>query len=267
MAVENTREWMEEHNNSPLKLCSKLTSYFGDITEEEIYKYLQGFGMYTSGSKVESDLKSLIKEDVWSHIGSLFNSYRKAWNGADIPIFIIPHRKQSFFSKGHHKSGLAFTDKLFLFISPKTNKNDREALFIHEYHHVCRLSSQEKKIDTYTIADSCVLEGFAEYTVQSIKGKSYLAPWTKQYSIEFLDRFWNVHFDENLTVTRKDKKHDQIMYGKGKYPPMIGYCMGYYLVDTYMKSNPFSVKESFRLSPKAIIENYREVKKKKEDKE
>ncbi|WP_042349505.1 DUF2268 domain-containing protein [Bacillus massiliigorillae] len=267
MGVENTREWLKEHSNSPLKLCSKLTPYFGDTTEEQVYEYLQGFGMYTSSSKVESDLETLVEKDVWSHIERLFNLYREKWNGADIPIFIIPHKRQSFFSNGHHKSGLAFPDKLFLFLSPKTSMDDREALFVHEYHHVCRLINQKKKIDTYTLADSSVLEGLAEYTVQTIKGEKYLAPWTKQYSIEFLDRFWKAHFEENLTVTRKDRKHDQIMFGKGKYPAMIGYCMGYYLVDMYVQTHSFSVKKSFRLSSDEIIKNYREIKKKKDKKE
>ncbi len=258
MGVKNTREWLEEYNCSPLEFCSRMTSYFGDISDKELYAYLRNFGMYTSESKAESDLAVLIEEKVWRDIDRLFKTYKRKWKGVDIPIFIIPHRRQGFFSRGHHKSGLAFPDKLVLFLSPHMMKEDQEALFVHEYHHVCRLNAKKKRIDEYTVADSCILEGLAEYAVQSLMGEKYLAPWTRQYPANFLDKFWDAAYEQHLQVNRKNKLHDAIIYGKG-YPSMIGYCMGYYLVDLYAEAHPFSIEESFRLSSERIIENYRQV--------
>lgn len=260
MGIENTQKWLRNHVKNPLKVCGNLTKYFGDVKEEELYEYLQHFGMYTSGAKAENDFNELVDDDVWTLVEKLFISYKEKWKGPDIPIFIIPHRKHGFFSTGHNKSGLAYSDKLLLFLTPKIDKKDIEALFIHEYHHVCRLNAQKKKSSEYTLTDSSILEGLAEQTVQKIMGAKYLAPWTKRYSKEFLDKFWQSHFEKNLQTTRKEKKHDQIMYGKGKYPFMIGYCVGFYLVEQYFQSNHFTIKSSFELPPKKIIDNYRNVK-------
>lgn len=265
MGVEKTDEWLREHNLKPLEVCGEMTNYFEGLSEKQIYQYLQRFGMYNSMDKVESDYKELLKENVWSEVNRLFLSYKAKWNGPDIPIFILPHRKQPLFSKGHNKSGLAFPDKLFLFLSPNVNEKNREALFIHEYHHVCRLNKQKKKINEYTLADSIILEGLAEYSVKSILGSQYLAPWTKRYSKEFLDKCWTLYFKENISMSRKQKKHVQLIYGRGSFPFMIGYCMGYYLVELFSQTNYFSTKTSFLLSSEKIIGNYKDLSNKKEN--
>ncbi|WP_026089113.1 DUF2268 domain-containing protein [Bacillus sp. AP8] len=264
MGMIKTEDWLVEYGDNPLKICNKLQPYFEKLTDKEIYHYLQQFGMYHASSKVKTDIEKLQQNQTWEKVEDLFLVYQEKWKGPDIPIFIFPHRKQPLFIKGHNKSGLAFPDKLFLFLSPKLNQKDREALLIHEYHHVCRLHTQKKSINEYTIADSIILEGLAEYTVEKALGSKYLAPWTKQYTISFLDKCWKSYFQDNTSLSRNEKKHDQLIYGRGTYPAMIGYCMGYYLVDLYFKTNNYSNKISFHISPEKIIENYIKLSKQKE---
>lgn len=257
MAIVNTRQWLEKDIQSPLRICRYLKPYFDDIKEEQLYEYLKNFGMYNSVGKAETDLQQLINENVWIETGKIFSIYKNKWGGPDIPIFIIPHRKKGLFSSGHNKSGLAYPDKLLLFLSPGIASKEREALFIHEYHHVCRLSRQDQKMTKYTITESCVLEGLAEYTVKTLMGEQYLAPWIKQYSNKFLEKYWLKEFESFLTLSRKEQKHEQIMYGRGKYPFMIGYCMGYYLVQHYYNNHDFSIKSSFSIEAETIIQHYR----------
>ena len=148
---------------------------------------------------------------------------------------------------------MAYHDKLLLFISSNSTKNEREALLIHEYHHVCRLNTQKKKIDEYTLKDSCVLEGLAEYTVQHYLGEKFLAPWITRYTKETLQTYIERDFNKLIDTPRKDKIHDQFMYGNKKWPPMIGYCIGYHLVKAYFHEESFSAKTSFSVSSEKII--------------
>ncbi|MBD3110331.1 hypothetical protein IEO70_18555 [Bacillus sp. AGMB 02131] len=256
MAVIRTDQWLTEHNYNSKEVCGELLPFFENPKEKELLFYLQQNGMYYSLSQGKRDCKSLIKEDVWTKVEKLYKEYKKEWRGPDVPVFIFPMKKQKLFKKSHFKSGLAFSDKLFLFLSPKVNQHHLEALFIHEYHHVCRLFKQKKRIEKYTLSDAIILEGLAEYTVQVVKGEEYLAPWTKQYSVEFLQSCWDSLFEKNLKVLKGDKKHDALIFGRGDYPEMIGYCLGFYLVEKYFEDRIFSVESSFSLPSGKVINNF-----------
>jgi len=257
MGVKDTKVILEKHMKDPLKVCRYFLKYFPSAEEEKLYKHFRRFGMYTYNARMEENLQQLIEDDVWYMIDDLFMKYQSKWKGPDIPIFIIPHRNQTWFSKGQNKSGLAFGDKMFLFVSPKMEQKQLEALFIHEYHHVCRLRTQKKEMDEYTLLESCVMEGLAEYTVQRLMGAEYLAPWTKQYSAKFLHSFWNKYLEKNVDIQKREKQHDFILYGNGKLPYMGGYSMGFYLVELFADKHPFTIKQSFSLSATDIKENYK----------
>lgn len=49
-----------------------------------------------------------------------------------------------FWRGDENKSGVSFPNQLFLFIGEVENDKELEALFIHEYHHVCRIHHQKK---------------------------------------------------------------------------------------------------------------------------
>ncbi len=66
---------------------------------------------------------------------------------------------------------------MFLFLTPLEDEKELEALIIHEYHHVCRMNKITKPIQEYTLLDSMVMEGLAEYTVENYCGKNYNAKW------------------------------------------------------------------------------------------
>ena len=256
MGVVRTDQWLLKHNYHPQELCGELLPYFKDAKEKELMHYLQRNGMYQSSSQGERDCKLLVAEEVWSKVGVLYEEYKNEWDGPDVSVFIFPMKKQNFFMRSHFKSGLAFSDKLFLFLSPNLNQHHLEALFIHEYHHVCRIAKQKKPIEEYTVADAIILEGFAEFTVQTMKGEGYLAPWTKRYASKFLQSHWESEFKKDAMVLKGEKKHDQMLYGGGRYPAMIGYCMGFHLVKKYVEENSFSLKSSFSLTSERVFYNY-----------
>ena len=253
MPIVDTKQWLLDSLADPIEVTEKLVPYFKNTSAEPLYQYLVQCGMYVKGKQAGKALEQLADSDVWGSVGQLFRKYKKRWNGPDIPVFILPHRINGLFTRNHNKSGLAYPDKLILFISPSLGVDEIEALLIHEYHHVCRLEKQKKPMADFTILDTIILEGCAEYAVREIKGEEYLAPWTKKYSAEFLKRCWERFFKDNAATHNKDPLHEQLLYGKSRFPNMIGYCLGYRLMDIYSQKGEFQLNDTFTVKPEDVI--------------
>lgn len=207
--------------------------------------------MYKPSRKTKEVYTSLVKEDVWAKCDKFFKKYKKLWNGPDIPIYIFPFNQSN---RGNdNKSGLSFTDMLFLFIGDIEDEKELEALFIHEYHHVCRIHYQKKAIDDYSLLDSIIIEGLAEHSVKMHCGEKYNADWCHKYKEEELEEYWSKYLKDNLDVNKSDYVHDALLFGLGKYPDMLGYCYGFYLITKFKKQKSFSEKAYFNLESEKFL--------------
>ncbi|MFB5167104.1 DUF2268 domain-containing putative Zn-dependent protease, partial [Parageobacillus toebii] len=128
------------------------------------------------------------------------------------------------------KGGVAFHDKLLIFLLPHHTDKEIEALITHEYNHVCRLKKQKKEDEGVTLLDSIVLEGLAENAVGRYVGKSHQASWTTYYSDEQLDHFWKRYVSPYQSILPQHPLYSRLLYGLGFYPAMLGYAVGYYIV-------------------------------------
>jgi uncharacterized protein YjaZ len=244
MSVINTIEWLKDTPNQ-IDICKKLNTYFTDSNETEIAKYLHSFGMYKGKQQLDKWIDIQEKERIYSFVRKEEKKLRMEWNGPNVPIFIFPcdqnNRKIETEYKG--RSGLAFKDKLFLFLSFEVNKADIKSLFFHEYHHVCRLKAVKKQEKNFTIIDTIIMEGLAENAVREMLGESDVASWTKLYSDKQCERFLERIIIPQKNVTRESHKFTQIMFGTGLYPSMLGYAVGYYAVKNYMKRTGKKTKD------------------------
>ena len=259
MGIVPTYEWLDEDFADLQRISKRLLPYFTkDIDDRSLYRYLAEFGMYRPNRATWDGLVWLKEEKIWDRVGNLLRKYRKRWNGPDIDVFIFPKNSSTFFrSTGdNRKSGLSFPDKMFLSLSPIDDEGELEALFIHEYHHICRMSRQAKSLHEYTLLDSLVLEGCAEYTVSKLLGKKYRAYWCDSYSKEILEDCWYSFIKEHLSIKREHRLHDLILFGGRRYPKLIGYAAGYWLVDKYFQRFPFSEKTSLIVSSESILESF-----------
>ncbi|WP_217585785.1 DUF2268 domain-containing protein [Lentibacillus saliphilus] len=239
MSIVRTDLWLKEDHYDPVKVCDRLTSYFPNASSRAIYDHLVNYGLYRSIHK--KTLKHLREIDIWTIITSQFERLSKAWDGPDVPIFIFPsdednpHLKRDF----NAKSGLSFKDKLFLFVSQHNSKEEIQALFTHEYNHVCRLKHYDKD-DNFTLLDRIIMEGLAENAVREYVGENYVAKWTALYSKTELDKILNTIIVPHKDITRHDSKFEQLLYGSHFHPPMAGYCAGYHTVKSYIKASNMS---------------------------
>jgi len=236
--------------DNPKKICERLTDHFpGEVNPQKIYRYLLDFGMYKPNQKSRKTYEEMKSRKLWEKIEKIYLKYKSKWKGPDIPIFIFPMDASNgrLMKEGKGKSGVSFKDKLFLFLTPIEDPKEIEALFVHEYHHVCRMNGLIKDPSEYTLLDSIILEGLAEHAVAENCGEEYTGDWSRRYSTEELAEFWKKDLSEKLSITRKDKLHDQILFGMGSRPRLLGYAMGYEIVKQYKHRKNFTEKASFKI--------------------
>ncbi|MDY0396169.1 DUF2268 domain-containing putative Zn-dependent protease [Virgibacillus halophilus] len=87
------------------------------------------------------------------------------------------------------------------------------------------------------------MEGLAEHAVSEQVGKAHLAGWTSYYSSKQLDGFWKKWVKPNKDLPKFRHKHFDLLFGTGLYPKMLGYCVGYFLVEKYIQKHKSSSKE------------------------
>ncbi|MFP7295783.1 DUF2268 domain-containing protein [Neobacillus niacini] len=256
MGIIRTDKWLEEEFDRPTKICEKLLPAFNGLNASKIYHQLIDFGMYRPSRMTKEIFTSLKENNFWEELENIFLDYKQKWGGPDIPIYLFPiGQDRSLFSRQTEKvkGGVSYPDKMFLFLSNRISSRELEALFVHEYHHICRLNKQSKKFEEYTLLDSIIIEGLAEYSVLVHCGRNYLADWCTLYTDIELEKWWETYLQGNLDLKKSSRKHDDLLFGEGRFPKLLGYAAGFKIVEDYYKVNPYSTKMSFTLPAKKYI--------------
>ncbi len=173
-----------------------------------------------------------------------------------MPIVVLPvdERNRKIRQEFGSKSGLAFRDKMFLFLSSDSSNSAVSALMTHEYNHVCRLEHVTKDEKDETFLDTIMMEGLAEYAVYERFGSSLTAEWTSYYTPEQLDFLFEKRVKPNLRLTRDIRMFSQLLYGKGYFPSMLGYAVGFNIVKKYLTDHQKTVKEALAIPSKTFLE-------------
>ncbi|WP_157733743.1 DUF2268 domain-containing putative Zn-dependent protease [Cytobacillus kochii] len=254
MPVIRTDEWLNQHFTDPEKLIEPLLDSFHENEPQRLYQFLSSFGMYSPNRRNKEQFKQLKENRTWEKVELLLNKYRKNWKGPDVPIYLFPIAQGGlFFRTSYVKSGLSFPDKMFLFLAQLEDEKELEALFVHEYHHICRMKRLKKEMAEYTLLDSIVLEGLAEWAVEKSCGKSYRSKWCTEHDRERIRYYWHKYVKNNIDIKRDNELHDQILFGEGKYPKMLGYSIGYEIVSMYDNEKKIKLKESMVIPSKLFL--------------
>ena len=106
------------------------------------------------------------------------------------------------------------------------------------------------------LKDSVVIEGMAECAVQEVYGEKWLSPWTKRYSIEEALAMWEQFFVPALHIKGVNNHHPFLYGDKNKGLPLwIGYCVGYYIVQSYLQNHgPIEQSNLYKIPTEEIIE-------------
>ncbi|MCL6573847.1 MAG: DUF2268 domain-containing protein [Bacillus sp. (in: Bacteria)] len=265
MGIIRTDEWLQQEFDRPAKIAEKLMPFFNDQTPNEIYNLLKDFGMYRPSRSTRNHLNTMIDQKAWDMVEQLFDKYKKKWNGPDIPVFLFPlAQSRGLFMKAEKsKAGVSFPDKMFLFLTHYEDPKEIEALLVHEYHHVCRLQMLNKSMADFTLLDSIIIEGLAEFAVIKNCGQKYLANWCRMYSEQEISKFWVKYLKKQLDKKKSERAHDELLYGGGRIPNLLGYAVGFTIVENFYKSHNYSTKLSFTNPAVNYLEEYNDFNRKK----
>ncbi|MGE6260203.1 DUF2268 domain-containing protein [Heyndrickxia sporothermodurans] len=223
----------------------------------DFYEYLKFFGMYQPSKMSKNTFKSLKEINGWQKINKIYLKYKKLWDGPDIPIYIFPINfyNRNLIRNTNGKSGVTFKNKMFLFLSFTDDIKEWESLFVHEYNHVVRMNKMEKDVNDYTLLDSLILEGLAEYAVQEFCGEKYVNKWCKTYSEKQLKFYWNNDFKGKLDIKRNHPFHEPLLFGTKFVPVMMGYAIGYRMILEYSKNHDFTTMKGLSMLSEELLEN------------
>ncbi|WHM03016.1 DUF2268 domain-containing protein [Bacillus velezensis] len=258
MSVKQTYQWMEKAA-SVNDLAPHLLPLFSGADKKEwkpILGMLQNHGMFRHLKDGVRTSKRLKEKGCYSHIQKEEAYLKEKWNGPDVPIVVLPvdERNRKIRQEFGSKSGLAFRDKMFLFLSSDSSNSAVSALMTHEYNHVCRLEHVTKDEKDETFLDTIMMEGLAEYAVYERFGSSLTAEWTSYYTPEQLDFLFEKRVKPNHRLTRDSRMFSQLLYGKGYFPSMLGYAVGFNIVKKYLTDHQKTVKEALAIPSKTFLE-------------
>ncbi|WP_100012565.1 DUF2268 domain-containing protein [Lentibacillus sediminis] len=258
MGVIRTDKWITEEQQ-PSSLAKKLESCFDGESAKDIFVFLQKHGMarlpFSDGEKLVEKLQEI---KAWHLVQREKRELRQVWSGPEVPIFILPADtgNRRMMREFHGKSGVAFPDKLFLFLSENNTAGEIRALFTHEYNHVCRLSRMQQEDSGFSLLDRAVLEGMAEHAVRERFGDKFTAKWTSYYTEKQLERFWLKLMLPNRDLSPVERGYEKILYGLGMLPDMAGYAVGYFLVGNYMEKNQVAAADLLTVKTEEIANSF-----------
>jgi uncharacterized protein YjaZ len=253
MGVVQTYKWFEKDQFNKRDILKKLLHYFHFPTVKELYNHLQKNGMADLDDDFKERILLLKEAGVWKELQNEYVKIKKEWNGPEIPIFIFPcvSVKRFLRSQTFHRGGVAFDNGICIFLSPLEGIQQHKAVLIHEYNHVVRLKRlyQNKQV---TLLDAMILEGLAENAVKEMVGEQYQAPWTTFYSSEKCQLYYKYYLEKHLDITHEEELYQPLLFGLRSYPNLMGYCVGYDIVNECIKTKNWSSKQLISISSQLI---------------
>ena len=223
-------------------ITKPLMKLFPEAPPQAIYHELLRNGLFEANEWVNlsKTVKQLEENNVWRVIKKEYKRLKDLWNGPNVKVYIYPLTNKRPIIEGikANKNGVAYNGSLFLFVSSELSESELAALFAHEYHHICRLLYLNKPSYEMYLTDSVVIEGMAECAVQEVYGEKSLSPWAKRYSKEEALAAWERYFVPERHLKGVDQHHPFLYGDKRKRLPLwIGYCIGYYIVQSYLNNH------------------------------
>ncbi|MFD3447330.1 DUF2268 domain-containing protein [Microbacteriaceae bacterium 4G12] len=231
MGIMETDEWLLMHYDNPVKLCQQFVDYI-PLSPSQIYTFLVSRGMYRPVRNGIDEVKKLQEKRIWEQLRLEYKGLRRWLKGPNIPVFILPSDtyNQRIQKEYGGKTGLAFRECLFLFVSTQNTIQELKAVLTHEYHHICRLHALNKKEEDCTLLDTMILEGLAEAAVAERHSQAEHAAWVQYYTKKQALALWDRFLKDSCHIKRGTKQHDALLNGLRGYPSMLGYCVGFYIV-------------------------------------
>ncbi len=136
---------------------------------------------------------------------------------------------------------------LFLNTSAREWKENLRETLCHELAH--SLSPYYKGSD-FNLGEGIILDGIAEHFKDDLL-KNKKSPWVNTINRNEAKKILK-EIKPKLYIKDKDL-YEEIFFGKGKYPNWVGYSIGYYLIEEYLKHHKKDWNNIIKKSPEEIL--------------
>jgi uncharacterized protein YjaZ len=172
--------------------------------------------------------------------------------GKEIHVYIFPTLSKFIIDKMNGVTGrLIWENVIYIDVFPKKNwKKYFQSTFVHELAHIL----QKKYSYNMTIGEGVIYDGMAEHFQEKFLGK-VKNPWTHVLTEkEAKQRLSEI----KPILKRKDLRlYREVFYGTGRYPLWMGYSLGYYIIQEYLKKHKIAWDEFLRISPQQVLKEIR----------
>ncbi|GGD25243.1 DUF2268 domain-containing protein [Pontibacillus salipaludis] len=270
MSVIQTDKWIKElleeceekrssdfYDSQLKKIGEPISKHFPSSTPEEVLYHMQQNGLFQPGEwrKIKTLLESMREKEIWKTIEGEFLKLKKQWKGPEIPIYVFPITRGYDKRQEKNRNGLAIKGAVFLFLSATHSENELKAILAHEYHHVCRMTTQGLSEEDLRFDELLVLEGTAEQAVKRMYGEEFMAPWTSVFKENEMKPYWHKYLSQVLD-SKDHEKNMKLMYGNkfGRPPKWMGYNAAYHLVNAFCRKKGLrKMEDLFYVSTEEII--------------
>ncbi|MBU0930301.1 MAG: DUF2268 domain-containing protein, partial [Nanoarchaeota archaeon] len=123
----------------------------------------------------------------------------------------------------------------------------------HELAHALALNYNER----ITIQDDLIFEGIAEHFKENFVNKKK-SKWVKSIPKKIALKILG---EIKSKLNMRDKQlYKDLFFGSAKYPLWVGYAIGYYIIDNYLKNHKIEWNKFIKISPKEIINENNKLK-------
>lgn len=260
MGIVRTDKWLLKEGTIPEEMCERLVKHFPSGDGSHIYSHLIANGMYKKQHVTTQFLEKWSRTIPWAKLTNLYHHLKTDWHGPEIPIYTFPvdRTNRHIQAKLRGKSGLSFKDKLFLFLPNNPEWNEIKALLTHEYNHTCRLFHLKQNEFDCTFLDVCLMEGLAESAVKEKVGDQSISDWARYYNKKQAVSFYHRYVKQNEQLMQNNRKFHKLLYGRSLFPEMLGYSVGFHIVQDYLEANKEQkIQQLLRMKSETIMKGAR----------
>lgn len=260
MGIVRTDSWLLKEGTNPAVMCERLVRHFPQGNGNDIYSHLIANGMYKKHHVTTQFLTKWSKTIPWTKLSTMYQKLKKDWDGPEIPIYTFPvdMSNRHIQTKLRGKSGLSFKDKLFLFLPINPDWVEIKALLTHEYNHSCRLFHLKQHEFDCSFLDVCIMEGLAESAVKEKVGDQSVSEWARYHDKQQAVVFYHRYVKQNEHMKQNRRMFHQLLYGKSFFPDMLGYSVGFHIVQDYLERNKEQkIHQLLRINSEIIVKGAR----------
>jgi uncharacterized protein YjaZ len=74
------------------------------------------------------------------------------------------------------------------------------------------------------------------------------------YTEKEMEKLWELFIVNQLHRRKNERVHDELLYGGGRIPKLLGYAIGFNVVEKYYSNHNYSTKLSFSIPSTKFIE-------------